>query len=122
MGKDYCMLLLQIGLFKEAFCSENIVCSKQTNLVPPTVIQKDRFGNPIDPVAHKLNIDPAKFIDLSQKTIMPVFNENSFIFLLDSSLFMESQILVKFEVFLNKSIFCHYTMNIAQYITQCLNQ
>lgn len=90
MGKDYCMLLLQIGLYKEAYCSENIVCSKKTNLVPPTVVEKDRFGNPIDPVLHKLNVDPAKFIDLSAQTIMPVFNENSFIFLLDSSLYLEN--------------------------------
>mgnify|MGYP006893273594 CR=1 FL=1 len=89
MGKDMCSMTMQILSGEEAFCSETIVCKRRTNLVPPNAVEKDRFGNPIDPLKAKLEVDPSNFIDLSSETIMPVFNENSFVFFLETEDFIK---------------------------------
>ena len=65
INKEYCALTMQIIVGKEAFCSESILASRNTNLVEALKIERDRFGHPLDPLLEKMTIDPAKFIDLS---------------------------------------------------------
>ena len=116
LGSEYCLFTLQIILNEEAYCSENILSSKKTNLIPPTKIDKDRFGNLIDPLKHKMTIDPSNFIDLSSNTIMPVFNENSFIFFLNPKDFIDQTTLIHFEIYLNLSLAFKYSLDISRYI------
>lgn len=73
-------MTLQIILNEEAFCSENILCTKNTQLIPERVVPKDRFGQVIESEKRRLDFDPTKIVDISKNTIMPVFNENSFVF------------------------------------------
>ena len=116
MGEDYCLLTLQIIVNQEAYCSENILCFKNTRLIPETKFEKDRFGNLLDPIKHRFIVDPSKFIDLSSKTIMPIFNENSFVFFLETKEFMQSKTQVVFELYVNLTKVCAHTMEISRYL------
>jgi hypothetical protein len=79
MDQGYCLLQLTVQLHGESYCSEYIVCSKRTNLIPAKIYNLDKFGNPTEPIDN-FAFDPAKFIDISSSTIMPIFDENDFVF------------------------------------------
>jgi hypothetical protein len=84
------------------------------------VVDKDRFGNLLDPLKHKMQVDPSQFINLSSKTIMPVFNENSFVFFLKTEDFIKNRTLVHFEIYLNLKLAMKHSMDISRYLNQVL--
>ena len=65
-----------------------------------------------------MKIDPSKFIDLSSKTIMPVFNENDFLFKIDEDAYSGGELDVDFEIKLNDRVIARHRLDLSRYITQ----
>jgi len=63
-----------------------------------------------------MSFDPKNIIDLSAETIMPIFNENTFVFFLDTALFLQNQNTLTFEIYLNQSLVCSYAMSIQRFL------
>ena len=63
-----------------------------------------------------MKIDPNKFIDLSKKSVMPVFNENSFVFNMTTKDYVEGKTMVTFEIWLNLILVCKHTVDIGRYL------
>ena len=101
MGRDYCLLTLQITLNQEAYCSENVICSRRTDLIPEQFVERDMYGEPLDKVQQRFNKDPSSFINLSHQTIMPIFNESNFIFYINQQDFLENKTVLKVDLYLN---------------------
>ena len=113
MDKGYCLLQLTIQLNGEPYCSEQIVCSKRTNLIPEKIYNLDKFGNPTEPIDNFV-IDPAKFIDLSSSTIMPIFNENNFIFEVSHEQYVEGALEIEYEIAINRNVIGKHTLDISR--------
>lgn len=107
---------MNVRLNDEEFCSENILASQNSKMVEAPIVERDRFGNVLDPLKQKLQFDPSKFVDLSKKTIMPVFNENTFIFTLPTKEFIQNKTKINFEIWLNLNIICRHTMDISRFL------
>ena len=120
MEKGYCLLQLTISLNKEPYCSEYIVCSKRTNLIPEKIYKIDKFGSPIEPLDN-FSIDPSKFIDISANTIMPIFNENNFIFDISQQQYIEGTLELEYEIAINQNVIGKHTLDITRPLQQLFN-
>lgn len=118
LDKGYCLLQLTVvlklnGNEGESYCSEYVVCSKRTNLIPEKVYKLDKFGSPVEPLDN-FAVDPAKFIDLSSSTIMPIFNENNFIFDISREQYVEGPLEIEYEIAINQSTIGKHTLDITR--------
>ena len=65
-----------------------------------------------------MKLDPSKFVDLSSKTIMPVFNENDFLFKIERREFEKGSFEVDFDITLNNTSIGGHKLDLARYIVQ----